>query len=67
MKSELSKLKAEASGLYVDIQRQLAAVDCGLVFLSYVKPSFGRDVEKFRAVWARLQEIDPTCPKEDPL
>lgn len=67
MKPELSKLKAEARGLYRDIRHQLDDVDCGLVFLSYVKPSFGRDVAKFRAVWARLQEIDPTCPKEDPL
>jgi hypothetical protein len=66
-KGEIKKLKSKARGLYIDIKRHMASVDCGLEFLCYVRPSVGRDVEEFRAVWAQLQEVDPDCPKEAPL
>jgi hypothetical protein len=67
MKSEAKRLKAEARSIYIDVKRQLDTVDCGLSLLCYLRPKVGRDIDRFRVVWARLAELDPDCPKDCPL
>jgi hypothetical protein len=65
--NEIKRLKAEARALYMDVHKQLDSVDCGLSLLCYIRPSVGRDLAKFKEVWAKLQDLDPDCPKESPL
>lgn len=62
MNKTIKKLKAEARGLYTQIQRELDTVDCGISMLSMIRPSFGRLINRYDAIITELKKIDPEFP-----
>jgi hypothetical protein len=63
IQAEIIDLKKKARGLYESYKNGTADLDCGKEMAETIRPHLYTVAQPFNSAWARLEEIDPTCPK----
>jgi hypothetical protein len=60
--SELTKLKKQARGLYLEATRG-TNLGCGIALAEYIQ-GYPRSIaqSKFSEVWAKVRELEPSAP-----
>lgn len=65
--AEISRLKKVARKAYAAYHTTTAGLDCGNTVAQIVSPTAATHANNFNAAMRRLQQIDPQCPKWEPL
>ena len=67
MSVELFKLKYEARRHLLAYRAATEHLDCGAAIAQHISAAASEHARQFDDAMARLREIDPSCPKHEPL